>query len=150
MSVDYSVYLYYGVSIKESDCKVILEPEVVEYQNRYDPKTGKKTHTEKVLVKHENSIYRLGKYESESIWELAEVICDDKKLSACVYQPSHNNLSIVVGSRLMSYNGGSSFTYPIGTESLANLQDIHNKLLNQDDIPMKETKLKLRCVSWVG
>lgn len=67
MGVDYTQYCLVGVRVNVQDINVIVEEAVYEYQNRYDTKTGKITHVEKVLVKSQVSKFVFNDKEYKSI-----------------------------------------------------------------------------------
>lgn len=59
MGVDYRQYCMIGVSFDWNELKTVIAPAEYKLENRYDTRTGKVTHQEKILVKEEESCYML-------------------------------------------------------------------------------------------
>lgn len=68
MGLDYEQICIFGFKVK--NCKKIIAPAVYKKQNRYDPKTGKRTHKENVLVQYEESVCEAFDIQGESVDEL--------------------------------------------------------------------------------
>lgn len=69
MGVNYDQKCMIGLRVDIDDIKVVISEAVYEDQNRYDSRTGKVTHVEKVLVEEERSRYEfMGEAHGE--WEV--------------------------------------------------------------------------------
>ena len=66
MSVNYDQKCMVGIEVALSDITVVVAEAVYEDQNRYDPKTGKITGTERVLVKQTKLKYAFMGEESNN------------------------------------------------------------------------------------
>ena len=84
MSVNYDQYCIVGVCLDASDCKKITSEAIYEHQPRYNPKTGKETHKEKVLVKQEEYVYREFGCEDEEFDRLMVKIANKYDLNYLV------------------------------------------------------------------
>jgi hypothetical protein len=75
-----------GIEVALSDITVVVSEAVYEDQNRYNPKTGKITGTERVLVKEEELVYTfMGKTYSN--WQsLPEDIADELDLDSYIQE----------------------------------------------------------------
>lgn len=79
MGVYFKQHAILGFEIKHKDSKVIISDAVYEEQARYDTKTGKQTHTEKVLVKEAEYKYVYRDLEEECFYYLANKLEDKYK-----------------------------------------------------------------------
>lgn len=70
MGVDYTQYCLVGVRVNVQDINVVVKEAVYEDQNRYDIKTGKITHVEKVLVKSQVSKFVFNNKEYKDIYNI--------------------------------------------------------------------------------
>lgn len=70
MGIDYTQYCLVGVRVNIQDINVVVKEAVYEDQNRYDTKTGKITHVEKVLVKSQVSKFVFNNKEYENIYNI--------------------------------------------------------------------------------
>lgn len=59
MSVNYEQHCMIGVSFGFDELKLVISKAEYKFEDRYDTKTGKVTHQEKVLVKEEKVCYEL-------------------------------------------------------------------------------------------
>jgi hypothetical protein len=76
MGVNYTQHCMLGFYLDADDITVIRQPAIYDEQPRYDTRTGKQTHTEKVLVKQEEAVYQFEDLEDEYLEELGEQIAD--------------------------------------------------------------------------
>lgn len=84
MGIFYQQYIIIGIEVVAERYKKVLSEAVYEEQPRYDTKTGKQTHTEKVLVKQEQYCYNGFGVSHEEFVEFLELAA--KKLNVdCVY-----------------------------------------------------------------
>ena len=72
MGVNYYQYGIVGFTTTQGDCKKVISPAQYKEEDRYDTKTGNKTHTENILVKHEESIYKLEGEEFTDFWDILD------------------------------------------------------------------------------
>jgi len=88
MGVNYTQHCMLGFYLDADDITVIRQPAVYDEQPRYDTRTGKQTHTEKVLVKQEEAVYQFEDLEDEWLEELGEQIAD-KYGVCCIVDQDH-------------------------------------------------------------
>jgi hypothetical protein len=77
MGVNYQQKCMVGIEIPLSDITIVVSEAVYEDQNRYNPKTGKITGTEKVLVKEEELKYVFMGKESTDWYSMIENLADE-------------------------------------------------------------------------
>lgn len=76
MGTNYEQQCIVGFMLGDDEAKHILSPAVYEEQARYNTRTGKQTHTEKVLVKEEDYVYRFGDCEGYDLYDLGNTIAN--------------------------------------------------------------------------
>lgn len=81
MGVNYTQHCILGYGGDLEDYKVVIEDKQYEKQPRYDTKTGEISHYENVLVKNEESHYKLFGCENEYGYELLEDLSRKYKLN---------------------------------------------------------------------
>lgn len=69
-----------GVKLSLEDIKKVISPAIYENQPRYDTKTGELKRHERVLVKEEKSVYKVGPYEFKNLWDIQFFKKDNYKL----------------------------------------------------------------------
>lgn len=84
MGVNYDQKCMVGIEVALSDITVVVSEAVYEDQNRYNPKTGKITGTERVLVKKEELKYVFMGEESDDWYCMIENLADKLGLDSYV------------------------------------------------------------------
>lgn len=86
MGVNYDQKCMVGIEVPLSDITTVVEEAVYENQNRYNPKTGKITGTERVLVKEEVLKYSFMGRESGNWCAMIESLADEIGLDSYIQE----------------------------------------------------------------
>lgn len=86
MGVSYDQKCMVGIEVALSDITIVVEEAVYENQNRYNPKTGMITGTEKVLVKEEVLKYSFMGKESTDWYSMVEGLAEELGLDSYIQE----------------------------------------------------------------
>ena len=145
MGVNYTQRCILGFLIEADDIEETLEPAIYDEQPRYDTKTGKQTHTERVLVKERVKIFKWADLENEYLYDLGENIADKYDISFVVDQ--HCEFLYIGLDVADSYEYGRVDLLE-DTVSLESLQGGVEEL--QEKFPNCKDEISLHFVSNVG
>lgn len=151
MGIDYTQCCIYGLAIRKEDVKTVISPAKYEKQNRYNPKTGKVTHTENTLVKEAEESYSIFGVNEESFHELGWALAKAFPELA-VYVPYDEDV-IYLGYNVADSEGGGRVTLLRGFICLEELSDLHKQLvcdLKEHETEFGHHDLELRFFSIVG
>ena len=92
MGVDFKQYCLIGQSYSFEELETTISPEEYKMEDRYDAKTGKVTHQEKVIIKYEVKEYSLLGKTNECLYELSALL--EKKGLICVEDDNSNTFNV--------------------------------------------------------
>ena len=144
MGVDYNQYCYVGFTLDANDLRVVVSPEVVEYQNRYDPKTGEITHQEEVVVKDEIAVYKFYDIliDDEDVDDLSDIVyeIEERYEVSCHYDSDEEVLLVGIDiSSDLKPDEYSKISLLDGEVSIEELNNLKKEI--QDKFPDREISL---------
>jgi hypothetical protein len=145
MGVNYTQNCILGFCIDADEVKEILAPAEYDEQPRYNPRTGEQTHTERVLVRQEQIVYKWGGLENEFFYELAEDISNKYDLDF-VYDDS--TATLFLGEMIGERTDCGRVDLLEDSISLATLQQLADDLKKR--LPEYQDKIELHFVCHVG
>ena len=98
MGVNYRQKCMVGIEVALSDITVVVSEAVYEDQNRYNPKTGKITGTERVLVKEEELKYVFMGEESDDWYCMIENIAEELGIDSCIQEDDDGDAYFYIGT----------------------------------------------------
>lgn len=128
MGVDYTQHCLVGVRVNVADINVVVKEAIYEDQNRYDTRTGKITHVEKVLVKSQVSKFVFNNKEYENIYNIE----NDYKDMTFIY--NYDESAFYLGIPVTDPSGYGSFHSLTGfflKEEILELFEEASKKLNR-------------------
>lgn len=120
MGVDYRQYCMIGVCFDLKDLKKVTSKAEYQLENRYDTKTGKVTHQEKILVKEEEFHYELCGHTFEYI--------DDMKLDGLDIEIDHEYEDVYVGLPITKSKDIGRVYLLQNSLDMSSLEKLHNKV----------------------
>ena len=98
MGVNYRQKCMVGIEVALSDITVVVSEAVYEDQNRYNPKTGKITGTERVLVKEEELKYVFMGEESDDWYCMIENIAEELGIDSYIQEGDDGDAYFCIGT----------------------------------------------------
>lgn len=152
MGFNYTQHCIFGFKLKVEDLLVELSPEVSENQPRYDTKTGKISHYEKVIIKKAQKVYRFEDIEDDWIPEFVELINEKYPGLSCSYNTDNADFDtpyIYIGCNIGSMNDDwSRHKFLEGEVSIEQLLEMKNKI--SEYFPDFQDQIKIHFFCWVG
>jgi hypothetical protein len=138
MGVNYSQYCYLGLAFDLDEIHFIESPAEYKLEDRYDVKTGKVTHQEKVLVKEEVSYYKINGANFE----------DPDDFNIKNFETISNNDRIYVGYSIGNFRDYGRVDLLEGSISLDELIKMSNEIKNA--FPDYKDKVMIHFFNSVG
>lgn len=98
MGVNFHQKCMVGIEVALSDITVVVSEAVYEDQNRYNPKTGKITGTERVLVKEEELKYVFMGEESDDWYCMIENIAEELGIDSYIQEGDDVDAYFCIGT----------------------------------------------------
>ena len=98
MGVNFRQKCMVGIEVALSDITVVVSEAVYEDQNRYNPKTGKITGTERVLVKEEELKYVFMGEESDDWYCMIENIAEELGIDSYIQEGDDGDAYFCIGT----------------------------------------------------
>lgn len=140
MGVNYSQYCYLGLAFDLDEIEVIESPAEYRLEDRYDVKTGKVTHQEKVLVKEEVCYYKINDVKFEHP--------DDYRDRSFDTRFDSYNDRIYVGRNIGNFHDYGRVDLLEGSISIDELTKMSNKI--KEDFPKYKDRVMLHFFNSVG
>jgi len=145
MGTNYNQYCIVGIKLHADDIRHVVSPDEFEEQPRYDTKTGKVSHLEKVLVKKESVImkYRDFQIDYDSIFEFGEelVLHYKESLPELTYVSDQDNDYVVIGLFLLSSESYGRVELLEGSSSISEIQELATQVANALNVPIEDIGL---------
>jgi hypothetical protein len=148
MGIDYTQHCVYGLAIHKDEVEAVVSPAVYEQQNRYNPKTGQVSHTEKTLVKESEEKYSVLGVAAESFYELSDGLQAAFPDLQITY--SYDEDIIYVGYNVADKEDGGRVTLLEGSIDIESLMDLHKQLAQKLQKLQSDDKFSLWFFSVVG
>lgn len=145
MGINVTQKMIIGIALDSDECHYQKSPAVYDEQPRYDTKTGVQTHTERVLVKEEETYFKFRDVveENEGFHYFIEVVGTKYNLDVAVDEESEIGY---IGYNCGLNNGSYSFDLLEGSLSI---DDINDNVTALKEIFLDE-EIGIHFVGYVG
>jgi hypothetical protein len=139
MGINYRQSCILGICLERNDIKRVISPEKYRDEPRFDPRTGKQTHTERVFEKYEECVYEIMGVEYEDFYSI-EIEDLDVSFS--------DEEEVYIGKRLGNTLDCGRVDLLNESHSFTEIQDMAKEVSEKLRVPLEE--LELHFVTSVG
>jgi|688.fasta_scaffold192940_4 hypothetical protein len=124
-----------GFILSKKELTVIDQEEQFELQSRYDTKTGKETHKEKVMIREEESYFKFVDIVADDLYNLVNMIKSDYGFEAGTFWSDDDNY-LWVGYELGDTENYGRVDLLTGSLDIEVLRELKGNLEGRFDLPI--------------
>ncbi len=129
MGVNYRQSCILGIRLEIDDIKKVVSPAKHRDEPRFDPRTGKQTHTERIIEKDEECVYEIMGVEYEDFYSI-EIEDLDVSFS--------DDDEVYIGKQLGDTLDCGRVDLLTGSHSFTEIQDMAKEVSDKLQVPLEE------------